>query len=317
MRTFADLEYSINHIICEIRTHTNLAESTLEYVVDSIKDISKNIIKHLRNKIEASEGNEETLTILNNLDFSKLFNSCSTFAKQKQFISQKIPVIESREVLLGTRVENVILGSEHTVKTIRETFEYIPIIETLETIIKNENLRNVIETESETGNIDSYESFRDSTSFKNSPFFQAYPNAIRINFYYDDIEICNPIGSRSTFHKLGMFYFTIQNVPLQMNSALNNIYIVAICYKSDIKKYGFAAILRPLVEDLKKLESEEGVPVYIDESVTNTIRAALVSFTGDTLAAHEILGHLGPACRYFCRICLNAMSPRKLLSIKK
>lgn len=302
LRSFQDLEYSINNIICELRTHTNLAESTLEYVVSSIMDISQNIIQYLKNKIEASE-DENVSTILNNLDICKLFTSCSTFVKQKKYIAKKLSVTESREITLGTRVENVIKGSEHTVKTIRETFEYIPIIDTLETIIKNKNLRDVIENEVENDNPHLYESFRDSTSFKNSPFFQAYPNAIRINFYYDDIELCNPIGSRSTFHKLGMFYFTIQNFPLQMNSSLNNIYTVAICYKSDIKKYGFAAILRPLVEDLKKLESDEGITVYIDESVTYTVRAALVSFTGDTLAAHEILGHQGPSCKYFCRIC--------------
>lgn len=301
--TLTDLEYSINNIICEIRTHTNLAETTLEYVVGSIRDISDNLIRYLRNQIEEREDEENMLDIINNLDLVALFKNTSTFSNQKKFIAKKIPVVDSEEIKLGTRVETTMKNGIHSIKTIKESFEYIPITRTLESIIRNQNLRFQIDNEPNNTNSESITSFRDTNTYKNSTFFQSHPNAIRINLYYDDIEICNPIGSRSSFHKLAMLYFTIQNFPLQMNSALNNIYILAICYKSDIKKYGFDAILKPFVDDLKMLESEAGFPIYIDESTIYTIRASLVSFTGDTLAAHEILGHMGPSCKYFCRIC--------------
>lgn len=302
--TLSDLEFSINNTICEIRTNTNLAESTLEYVIDSVKDICDNLIRYLQGQIESHEDEKNILDIINTLDLAKLFKNCSTFSKQKKFISKKITVVDSVEIKLGTRLETTIKNGVHSIKTINESFEYIPITSTLESIMRNQNLRDQIDNEPNNNtNSESITSFRDTTTFKNSPFFQSHPNAVRINFYYDDIEICNPIGSRSSFHKLAMFYFTIQNFPLQMNSALNNIYTLAICYKSDIKKYGFDAILKPFVNDLKVLESEAGFPIYIDEFTIYTIRAALVSFTGDTLAAHEILGHMGPSCKYFCRVC--------------
>lgn len=300
LTSLSDLEYAINNTICEIRTHANLAETTLGYIVDSMKNISCNLLRYLKNK---SHEEVNIVDIIDTLDLENLFKSASTFSKQKKFISKKISVVDSREIRLGTRIETVIKNGINSIKTVNENFEYIPITRTLESIIQNQNLRDKIENEPNSINSESISSFRDTTTYKNSAFFQSYPTAIRINLYYDDIEICNPIGSRSSFHKLAMFYFTIQNFPLQMNSALNNIYTLAICYKSDIKKYGFEAILKPLVEDLKMLESEAGLLIYLDESTTYTIRAALVSFTGDTLAAHEILGHMGPSCKYFCRIC--------------
>jgi len=45
----------------------------------------------------------------------------------------------------------------------------------------------------------------DGTSYKESDFFQKYPTALQIILYYDDVEICNPLGSKSKIHKLGKF----------------------------------------------------------------------------------------------------------------
>lgn len=43
----------------------------------------------------------------------------------------------------------------------------------------------------------------DGDGFKKHPLFSKYPHAIQIILYYDDVEICNPLGSRRTKHKLG------------------------------------------------------------------------------------------------------------------
>lgn len=43
----------------------------------------------------------------------------------------------------------------------------------------------------------------DGDEFKRHPLFSSQPHAIQIIMYYDDVEICNPLGSRRTKHKLG------------------------------------------------------------------------------------------------------------------
>lgn len=43
----------------------------------------------------------------------------------------------------------------------------------------------------------------DGEYFKQSALFQSDPCALQIQLYYDEAEVCNPIGSKSTIHKLG------------------------------------------------------------------------------------------------------------------
>jgi hypothetical protein len=47
---------------------------------------------------------------------------------------------------------------------------------------------------------------------------------------------------------------TIRNFPEHMNSRLRNNFSVTYCYSSDAKKFGYSAILAPLLADLKALK---------------------------------------------------------------
>ena len=43
----------------------------------------------------------------------------------------------------------------------------------------------------------------DSEQFRHHPLFQHDKTALQINPYYDDLEVCNPLGSKAKIHKLG------------------------------------------------------------------------------------------------------------------
>lgn len=43
----------------------------------------------------------------------------------------------------------------------------------------------------------------DGSTFSNHPLFGTDPTALQIFLYYDDVEVCNPLGSRAKKHKLG------------------------------------------------------------------------------------------------------------------
>ena len=47
----------------------------------------------------------------------------------------------------------------------------------------------------------------DGEQFKQHELFQEDPCALQIRLYYDDLEICNALGSKTKKHKLGRFYF--------------------------------------------------------------------------------------------------------------
>ena len=43
----------------------------------------------------------------------------------------------------------------------------------------------------------------DGLTFKKHPLFSNNPSALQVMLFYDDVEVCNPIGSRAKKHKLG------------------------------------------------------------------------------------------------------------------
>ena len=55
---------------------------------------------------------------------------------------------------------------------------------------------------------------------------------------------------------VGLFYFVLGNLPPALRSKLGHIQLVAIAKSHVVKKYGANAILKPIVEDIKKLVSQ-------------------------------------------------------------
>lgn len=47
--------------------------------------------------------------------------------------------------------------------------------------------------------------FCDGTYYKNHGLFSVHRNALQIMMYYDDVEVCNPLGSHTKVHKPGKY----------------------------------------------------------------------------------------------------------------
>ena len=59
------------------------------------------------------------------------------------------------------------------------------------------------------------EDFCDGTLFKSHELFSQKPLALQLIIYYDDVEVCNPLGSYRGVHKLGKLDFVV--VVMQTN----------------------------------------------------------------------------------------------------
>jgi len=44
----------------------------------------------------------------------------------------------------------------------------------------------------------------DGSIFNSHPLYSREKNGLQILFYFDELEICNPLGSKTKIHKLGM-----------------------------------------------------------------------------------------------------------------
>ena len=143
--------------------------------------------------------------------------------------------------------------------------------------------------------------FCDGTTYTQHTLFSSEDNALQIVAYYDELEVCNPIGAYVKKHKLGCIFFSIGNIRPRYRSSLKSIFLVAVGKYVDIEEYGIDAFLRPFVEDLKVLYCD-GIQVQ-----NSTYYGALLAFLADTKAAH-LLGGFKESMSFANRICRSCMA---------
>ena len=143
----------------------------------------------------------------------------------------------------------------------RDSFQYIPLFSTLEKLLQDRTVFDYIDNPH--GRSDGkLEDFCDGELVKNHPIFSENPCALQIVAYYDELEICNPLGTHTKTHKLGIILFTLGNIPPKFRSTLRNINLVACAVHPVILKHGIDNILEPFIKDLNILASE-GITVNI------------------------------------------------------
>ena len=66
---------------------------------------------------------------------------------------------------------------------------------------------------------------------------------LKLILYYDEVEVCNPLGYAAGKHKLGLFYFALVDLPPNLRMALHNIQLATICLDKDFSYYGARQII--------------------------------------------------------------------------
>jgi hypothetical protein len=132
-----------------------------------------------------------------------------------------------------------------------------------------------------------------------------------LRLYGDDFEPANPLGSHKSVYKLGCIYYQFENLPLHMQSKTDNIFL-ALCYHSDdIKNFGWSAVFKPLVDELKSLESN-GIDLEINGALEN-YKVVISCITGDNLFLNGVLGFVESfTATHPCRHCTSSRADFKI-----
>jgi len=73
------------------------------------------------------------------------------------------------------------------------------------------------------------EDFCDGTAFQSSALYSVYPEALQIFLYFDEVEICNPLGSKTKTHKLGMCKFIVVTKKTVWSYLLTSVFYILLC----------------------------------------------------------------------------------------
>jgi len=120
----------------------------------------------------------------------------------------------------------------------------------------------------------------DGSLFRNNPILSADPNALAILVYSDGVNFVDTASSRPV--KLTMFYFILLNLLNAYRSRVSSINLLCAVETSLVNSYGLNEFLKPIVEDVKKLQ--QGVELPDGKNIKETALA----FSGDNLASNEM-----------------------------
>lgn len=231
-----------------------------------------------------------------------LFNS--RHKREKRIIVNPL-YVAPQEKAIGTRIEQKWDKTGHTERPflIQSTLQMVSIISSLKSFFaRPENLNMYFNFQSEHQCVPGvYKYFCCGDVYKSEEFFQLNKNAIQLQLAIDDVEICDPLGSKNNVHKVCNLYFVIRNIPPRYNSKLNNIFLACLCNVDDLKteKTDINNILEIIVDEILYLEK---TGIILDNG--QVLKGTLVSLAADNLGTHNALS-LVESFRsvYFCRIC--------------
>lgn len=281
-----------------------------------ILDYSAELITSLLNIVKTCASTHEHVTrdntsIINLINmFQKSLLKFNTVYKVKKQFMEK--VVKPKEIAIGTRIEKVFdsISNRYVDQNVTSSFMYVPVLDTLKSVITDDFIqyydRNLPK------NSDRVEDIYDGSIIKDNMLLSSKGNILQIQLFFDEFEVCNPLGSKAGVHKLGAIYFVLRNIPPFFNSFLNHIHLVALFYSLDLKCISFNKILCPIVNDIKILETK-GIVVQ-DRQFFGT----LVALSHDNLGANMLFGMVQSFnATNFCRICLVNKSVTQSLTSKR
>ncbi|KAK9963884.1 hypothetical protein ABG768_005106 [Culter alburnus] len=187
--------------------------------------------------------------------------------KQMQYFTQSGCFVQPEEVPLPgfsyTQQRDPSTGTVRQV-AVRDTFQRVPLKPLLKQVLESPGMMEKI-FEWQNQESTALEDFRDGTIFKTNELFSK-ELSIPLVLYNDDCEMVNPLGLKTSVHKLVSFYKT-----------------------DDVKTYGINAVLDTVVCDIEDLELE-GIQVET-KHFKGTIKAGVAQVCGDNLGLNGILGY--------------------------
>ena len=200
--------------------------------------------------------------------------------------------------------DSVFTGVKRRLIEKQDTYQYVPLLSSLRSLLSDPTIMDQVEqSQHRVHSDDIIEDVCDGNTFKEHPIFSNDTSALQLITFYDELELCNPLGTHVKKHKLGIVLFTLGNIHPKYRSSLRMINLVIAATLPVIEKHGIDKVFEPFVSDLKILATE-GVTI-LNRGINQVFRGGLLLFLGDNLGSNA-LGGFKQSFSFslrFCRTC--------------
>jgi hypothetical protein len=315
-RDYAKLYWSTYPVLFRPDTDNNslIPRNFIQFIISEVKKIFcdktiphlKNITTHLMKNSNCSQKDIETIT--------KLFEICESILKDLdtdykrfQFYKKKCQeYVPSNDFLIGYKNTYKKTGTKPTEYTSTPIIgKIIPLRTVFKALFEKTGVYEAVMNNIETIKISqTFVNFIQGKLWKQKS--QEYEIENKIVFpmflFFDDYQIGNTLGSHSDSNKLGAVYVSIPCFPDDLFCSLRNIFLFALFYSKDRKKFGNAAVFSSVINELTFLQ-EHGINITVNNRDIK-IYFKLGLIIGDNLGIHTILGFTESfSCNHYCRFC--------------
>jgi len=283
---------SYNHMATSLM---NFAEIAVNQAVDeavgstcalSVKDLVREKLKNCQNPLEF----------------------LSSVYKQDNYFENHDLYVKPESVCFGSRFESHAGKS----KLVYDTFQYVSATQTLKNLTKNKSYVEALLFDKRKPGI--YTNFCDGDSVRNHPLFgSADKFSLMLQLFFDGLGTTNPLRGQNTVNNIGVFFYTVKNMPAKYNSCFSNVHLLALCYMEDLKVYGFNPVLEKFVAEIVSLQ-QYGFTADLPVLGKCQVFSSLCQVTCDNLALNGILGYIESfSCDYFLyhMLCYPGNDPVK------
>ena len=258
---------------------------------------SENVPAHIIEKVMAELEQDDSI---------KAQEELNSAYKREEFVKKNFKFNAPIEIILNK--DEVKLGKP------KETYQYIPVKRGIKLLFEDPTFNKVLE---KSGNVqrdaneDLLVEIRDGSLIKAIPYFQENPSSYVGLLYSDAVEIVSPLGSSRGRYKILQMFWSIGDISKQFRSKVDNINLCIIVQDALLKKYGYNKIYKPLIEELKEVES---TGILLEFPYRRRIKVAFAFHIGDNLESHSLGGFSRcfsskDICR-FCHCCYDELESK-------
>ena len=313
-------KYSVNDIVAEgvalvasLRSNSSLPSKVVPEIVSSFNQITECTVDYLREQVLGPLKEEPAVSTQT---FNKIEQSLEYVRKPLEFLSSKYkqdeyftshPLFVSAETLpVGFRYD--VRNMQN--KLVYDTYEYISIEKNLRSLLQNKDYVDLlVNCKSDYESEPVIREFSDGERYHNHFLFgDGDKFSIQIQLFFDGMGTTNPLRGQSSTCNVGVFYYTILNLPHIHNSCFANVHLLALCNMLDIKVHGYRPVLERFVAEINHLQ-RVGFSGTFPVIGSKQVYVGLAQVSCDNLALNGLFGFIECfSADFFCTICLATQS---------
>ena len=104
--------------------------------------------------------------------------------------------------------------------------------------------------------------------------------------YADEISLVNPLGSARHTNKFWQVYGQLLNIPKELRSKLDSIFLIASIDTNHITKYSLNRCMKPIISSLKLSQNP-----FEHEGYSKPLKVTVLNFIGDSPGSNFFAGN--------------------------